>query len=161
GALCVAVFFIRRHYTHTSSLLRRLDGLVSVAERATSTPPPSGGNAPAAPELPKYDPNGKTAVLLVNGFTGVGLHTLFRVLRLFGGVFKNFVFIQVGAIDAGVFKGVDEIQALKNKVADEVKRYVTFMGQNGFYAEAYSSIGVDIVEEATKLAPSIIEKFPQ
>jgi hypothetical protein len=159
GALVVVVLFVKRHYKNTGALLRRLDGLVRVAQPAT----PSGGAAvpPAAPP-PQFDPTGKTAVVLVNGFTGVGLHTLFSIVRLFSGVFKNFVFIQIGAIDADVFKGAEDIQKLKEQVAAEVQKYVDFMKANGFYAEALSSIAVDIVDEAaTNLAPKVLEKFPQ
>lgn len=155
GALVGVIYAIRRHYRHTGSLLTRLDGLVRVAKTAT----PLSTNQPAAP--PQFDPAGRTAVLLVNGFSGVGLHTLFTVVRLFSGIFKNFVFIQIGAVDAGVFKGADEIEHLRTKVADEVRQYVEFMNQNGYYAEGHSAIGVDVVEEAVNLAPAIQEKFPQ
>lgn len=155
GTLVVVMYFIRNHYHNTGKLLTRLDGLVRVAK--TSTPAPT--NPPAAP--PTFDPNGRTAVLLVNGFSGVGLHTLFTVVRLFSGIFKNFVFIQIGAIDAGVFKGADEIDHLRSKVQQEVQQYVEFMNQNGYYAECISTIGVDIVEEAVNLAPTIQQKFPQ
>ncbi|MCE9592261.1 MAG: APC family permease [Planctomycetes bacterium] len=154
GAFVGVVFLIRRHYRQTAVVLRRLDGLVRVARAAAPMQPATAG-------APVFDPNGRTAVLLVNGFSGVGLHTLFTVVRLFSGIFKNFVFVQIGAIDAGVFKGADEIDHLRTKVAEEVKQYVEFMQQNGYYAECYSAIGVDIVEEAVELAPTIQEKFPQ
>ena len=52
-----------------------------------------------------FDPKGKTAIVMVNGFNGLGLHTLLGLLRIFPGVFKNFVFVQVGVVDAGNFKG--------------------------------------------------------
>ncbi|MCC7191955.1 MAG: APC family permease [Phycisphaeraceae bacterium] len=157
SVLVIVVMGIRHHYRKTGALLKRLDGLVRVAE---STPAPvSSDGKPVVP--PAFDPSGKTAVVLVNGFSGVGLHTLFSIVRLFSGIFKNFVFVQVGAIDAGVFKGAAEIAALKEKVADDGRRYVDFMQQNGFYAEAVSSLGVDIVQEAVDLAPKILEKFPQ
>ena len=162
GGMLAAVFAIRRHYRYTGTLLKRLDGLIRVAETPPPAAPSSSAAAPApAPAPPVLDPDAKTAVLLVNGFTGVGLHTLFSVIRLFGGMFKNFVFVSVGAIDAGVFKGADEIGALRTKVADDVQRYVKFMNQNGYHAEAISAIGVDIVDEATKLAPGIIDRYPQ
>ena len=43
----------------------------------------------------------------VSGFDGLGLHTLFSIIRLFGGIYKNFVFVEIGLIDAGNFKGED------------------------------------------------------
>ena len=60
-----------------------------------------------------FNPAAKTAVLMVNGFNGLGLHTLFNVIRFFGSEFKNFVFIEIGIIDAGNFKGSDEMENLK------------------------------------------------
>ena len=159
GVLVAAVFGIRQHYRNTAAVLKRLDGLVRVAQTAPAAAPASAGQPPTP--TPAFDPSGKTAVVLVNGFSGVGLHTLFSIVRLFSGIFKNFVFVQIGAIDAGIFKGADEIQALKEQVAGEGKRYVDFMNQNGFYAEAVSAVGVDIVEGAVNLAPGILERFPQ
>jgi hypothetical protein len=67
---------------------------------------------------PKFDPRAKTAVILVGGYNGLGLHTLFNVTRLFGDIFKNFFFLQVGIIDAGNFKGTAEIERLKEHVDD-------------------------------------------
>ena len=82
----------------------------------------------------KYDPQDKTAVLLVNGFNGLGLHTLFGIIRLFGGTFKNFVFIQVGVVDAGNFKGAEEVALMKESVQKELDRYVQYMRCHGYYA---------------------------
>jgi hypothetical protein len=39
-----------------------------------------------------FDPRARTAVILVNGFNGLGLHTLFGVIRLFGSLYRNFVY---------------------------------------------------------------------
>ena len=47
----------------------------------------------------EIDLKAKTAAVLENGFNGLGLHTLFAVLRMFPGGFRNFVFVQVGVID--------------------------------------------------------------
>jgi hypothetical protein len=148
---------IKRHYRSVGLLLRRLDGLVEkpefseaglLSEKAT----------PAAE--PKFDPNGRTAVLLVSGFNGMGLHTLFNVMRLFGGIFRNFVFVQVGVIDAGNFKGSQEVGRLEAQAKSDVERYVKLMKRNGFYAEGISEIGVDIVEEVMKITSRIMERLP-
>lgn len=106
------------------------------------------------------DPKSKTAVLLINGFNGLGLHTLFNVMRLFGGVFKNFIFVQIGVFDAGNFKGASEVENLHYHIKQEMDRYVNFMRSHGHCAEGYSSVGIDVVEEITNLAPKILERFP-
>jgi hypothetical protein len=106
------------------------------------------------------DPKGKTAAILVNGFNGLGLHTLFSVFRLFGSSYKNYVFVEIGSIDAGNFKGADEIDNLGNFVRNETSKYVDYMKEHGYYSEAYFSIGTDVVDEVNKLVPAITEKFP-
>lgn len=90
----------------------------------------------------------------------MGLHTLFNVMRLFGGVFKNFIFVQVGVIDVGNFKGTQEVGHLESQAKVEVSRYVNLMRRNGLYAEGISEIGVDIIDEVMKITPKIIERFP-
>ena len=35
-----------------------------------------------------------------------------------------------------------------------------FVRLNGYYAEAFYSVGVDIVDEMTKVTPQILERFP-
>jgi len=81
-------------------------------------------------------------------------------MRLFGGAFKNFVFINVGIIDAGNFKGAQEVAHLKNDVEINLNRYVNYMAKQGFYAEGISSVGVNIVDEVSNMAPEILKKFP-
>ena len=106
------------------------------------------------------DPQGRTAVILVNGFNGLGLHTLFAVVRMFPKFYQNFVFAQVGVIDAGNFKGATEVENLKRHVAAEGERYAAYMRSRGFAAEARQVIGTDVVEEATGLCAEITKQFP-
>jgi amino acid transporter len=157
GALAGMAVFTKQHYRKTFQLLGRLDDLVKIAE-------PSGPAFPREAELAgkavKYDPLKKTAVLLVNGFNGLGLHTLLNVIRLFGNEFKNFVFIQVGVVDAGNFKGAEELATMKTEVKKELDRYVNYMRRHGYYAAGYSSFGTDVVNEIANLAPQILERFP-
>jgi amino acid transporter len=156
--LVVLAFAIKRHYKQTFRLLQRLNTLVTAAE--------SPDNEAAAAEQSKNgsalecDPTAKTAVLLVNGFGGLGLHTVFSVIRLFGGVFQNFVFVNVGIVDAGMFKGAAEIEHLRNEAQKQANRYVEFMQRNGYYAESVASVAIDIVDEVAKIAPKILERFP-
>ncbi len=158
GTLIVLAILIKRHYDNTFKLLRKLDDLVMVAD--SSEPVLPAGAVKGAKQGPKFDARAKTAVVLVNGFNGLGLHTLFGVIRLFGEGFRNFVFVQVGVIDAGTFKGTADIEHLDKHTKTEVKRYVEFMQRNGYYAEGFTSIGNDAVEEITKIATRILERFP-
>jgi hypothetical protein len=158
GTLVVAAILIRRHYHNIRLLLGRLDSLVDRPE-FSDRGLMQGATAASAAE-PKFDANGKTAVLLVSGFNGMGLHTLFAIMRLFGGIFKNFVFVEVGVIDAGNFKGTQEVGRLEAQIKGEEDRYAGFMKRNGFYAEGISEIGVDVIEEVMRITPRIMERFP-
>jgi len=154
GLLVMLAFFIKGHYVRTYDTLKRLDIIVESAVM-------SGGEIDehALPE-PVCDPKAKTAAILVNGFNGLGLHTLFSVLRLFKGVYRNFVFIEIGPIDAGNFKGADEIGHLTEYVDNESAKYVKYMKEHGYHAEAFTSIGTDVVEEINKLVPKVTGRFP-
>ena len=100
-------------------------------------------------------------MLLVNGFNGLGLHILLAVVRMFPKVYHNFVFVQVGVLDAGNFKGADEVENLREYSRAEVEHFVSYMVRRGYYTEAHIALGTDIVEEAAKLCDIIAGKFPQ
>ncbi|MDD5270818.1 MAG: APC family permease [Candidatus Omnitrophica bacterium] len=157
GTLVLFVIGIKRHYDNTAKLLKRLDSLVMAAGFS------SAENIPGITKKEKgeFDPEAKTAVLLVNGFNGTGLHTLFNIFRLFGDSFKNFVFLQIGVIDAGNFKGAEEIDRLEAHAKSEIGRYVKFVGEHGYHAEGIFALGTDVVQEASELALKLTEKYPQ
>ncbi|HXI33483.1 MAG TPA: APC family permease, partial [Gemmatimonadales bacterium] len=85
GGLITCCFLIRRHYRHVHDSLRRLDGILAEL--------PPGAAPPPARAL---DPGAPTAVLLVGEYSGLGIHSLLTVNRLFPGHFRNFVFVSVG-----------------------------------------------------------------
>jgi len=157
ATLIAIAILIKRHYFATAKLLHRLNSLVSVAESAEDALSEERLNISLQQ---KPDPKEKTAVLLVSGFNGIGLHTLFGIIRLFGGVFKNFIFVQIGVVDAGNFKGRDEVSRVQAEAKNDIARYVRFMHKQGFYAEGVFEVGTDVVEEVSKLAPKILVRFP-
>lgn len=152
GGLIAASWWIKSHYRETKKLLRRLDSLVRAAGTGSDKDAP-------LPEV-EFDPRGKTAVLLVNGYNGLGLHTLFNIQRMYSGVYKNYVFVYIGVVDAGNFKGIEEMEALQANVKEQADKYVAFMRRHGSYAEAYTDVGTDVVSETIEMAPRILEKFP-
>lgn len=155
GALVVLAVIVRRHYEHTRKLLGRLDSLVEVSKASIEAIPSETRQGPP------YDPDVKTAIVLVNGFNGLGLHTLFSIVRTFGGAFKQYVFLQVGAVDAGNFKGAEELKRLQEHIETDLIKYVAYMNAEGYYAESYGVVGTDIVEEISKMSKQILGRFPQ
>lgn len=104
--------------------------------------------------------NDLTAVVLVNGYTGIGLYSLFNMLNTFHGTYKNFVFIQVGIIDSGSFHRMEHINKLKTDMEIDLSKYCYLIKQLGYNAEYRYSLGTDVAEEVEKLTPEIITKFP-
>ncbi len=149
GTLIVISIFIKRHYYEVTKILHRLNTLVQAA-----------AISPVVKELQTaFDPKSRTAVILVGGYNGLGLHTLFNVSRFFGKEFRNFIFVQIGVIDAGNFKGAAEVVNLDAQVKKDLARYVEFMQRQGFYAEGLAYMGVDVLEEADKVVEVVSRRF--
>jgi amino acid transporter len=151
GILVAAAFAIRRHYVGVTNDLKRLDAIVEVAGLETGIHPSS----PAEP-----DRKARTAVILVNGFNGLGLHTVLNVPRMFGDTFRNFIFVQVGAVDAGNFKGAAELDALRAHTESEAGRYVAWARARGYGSKAFTSVGIDTTEEILRQARAVAKVFP-
>ncbi len=165
GSLVAIALFVKRHYGNIAKMLKRMDNLVLAAHHSQNGAISRivKGDAPnrdePSPE-PKFDPKARTAVMLVGGFNGLGLHTLFSIIRLFGGIYKNFVFVEIGLIDAGLYKGSDEVDNLQAHVNKELDGYVEFIRRHGYYGEGISALSHDVVEGSANLAPGILERFP-
>ena len=151
-SLVTVSLLIKRHYKKTYKLLGRLEELL------TLTIPKSPAKKT---ELPPPDRKTQTAIVLVNGYSGLGLHTLFNSIRHFSGQFKHFVFLQAGIIDAGRFKGVEEIENLKENIETDLNKYKELMNSHGYTAEYHYSLGTDVVDEVEKMAVNVSEKYPK
>jgi hypothetical protein len=80
---------------------------------------------------------------------------------MFGGIFKNFVFLEVGVIDAGSFKGAEEVDNLQAHVGKELDEYVAFVRRNGMHAEGVMGLSHDVVEGSGNLAADVAARYPQ
>ena len=151
GLLVAAAFAIKRHYTNVHGQLTRLDAIVAAADIETTSRTPAT-HEPA--------PNARTAIILVNGYNGLGLHTCLHVPRMFGNTFRNFVFLQVGAVDAGNFKGAAELDALRAHAQEGTERYAAWARAHGFGAATFTDIGHDVTGVVLRLAHDAAERFP-
>ena len=158
SALAATALGIKRHYNHVGRLIRKLDILRAVLDTDTEAAPAIAANPKpvTAPDL-----LAPSAVIFVNGYNGLGIHTLLSVTRLFGKDIKNYVFVQIGVVDAGVFKGVAEMSRLKTNMEEGLQTYVGVMRARGYHAEAISAVGTDVVQEILKMAPAIHERYPR
>ncbi len=154
GFLIAISFWVKNHYRQTQKRLFRLNELVAAALADEAVHVKLKEPAPC-------NPNARTAVFLVNGFNGLGLHTVLAVVRMFPRVYTNFVFLQVGVLDAGNFKGAAEVDNLRDHSRREVDNYVNYLSKQGFYAESRVALGTDIVDEAARMCGEIAAKYPQ
>jgi hypothetical protein len=149
GAVVAVCLVIRHHYRLTAKMLARLYDEVA--------------DIPPVPDavVGEPDPRRPTAAVLVGGFGGLGIHTTLNLFRAFPGHFKNLVFISVGVIDSGKFKGEGSIEELQARADDTIKKYVELAHSLGVPATGRTAIGTDAVEEAEKLCLALLREFPQ
>ncbi|NLW34370.1 APC family permease [Syntrophorhabdus aromaticivorans] len=142
-------YLIRTHYMKVRKGIRQLEEMLS---NVPTTEP--FNNEPV-------NPNNMTAILLVSGFNGFGLHTLLSIVRYFPNIYKNFIFVSVAEVDSGSFKGVAEMEALQENARHNLMKYVRVTRQHGFPADYRTDVGTDVVEGATKLVESVVKEFPR
>ncbi|HZW39362.1 MAG TPA: APC family permease [Ignavibacteriaceae bacterium] len=157
GSLISLSLLIKNHYNKAGKMVAELDSQILPA--LTSSIDYLNSAEEKTKEI-KFDSEAKTAVVLVNGFNGLGVHTLLSVVKTFPKTFNNFVFLQVGVIDAGNFKGRTEIQKLEESIKNEGKRYVEFMQKVGHYSESFFKLDTEAVDGIQSLAEKIYNKFP-
>jgi len=109
---------------------------------------------------PAKDPKAPTAVLMVSGYNGLGVHSLLSLLNLFPKQFKNVVFLSVGRIDSDRFKTDESLEELRFKVEDDLFQYVRLARRLGLYAECRHTMGTDTVEELEKLCDQVAKDYP-
>jgi hypothetical protein len=116
------------------------------------------GGAPTAGEPNPKDP---VAAVLVGGYTGLGVHTFLNAIRFGPGQFKGTVFLSVGVVDSGIFKGAEAVDELRKHTADSLDKYVDHARKLGMPAVGYMSIGTDPVDELEQLCVTIKKQFPR
>lgn len=147
GSFIGLCFLIRGHYQQVRGLLGKLGEQL--------------GNIPVGEAQEMEEPNREdpTAVVLVESYGGAGIHTLLNIFRAFPGHFKNMVFISVGVIDSGGFKGHEELNALEHRTEETLKRYCDLAARLGIPSDYRYAIGTDVVEEAEELCLQVRKEF--
>jgi hypothetical protein len=138
---------VRSRYRRVRRMLSSLD------EVLTSLPLPE----PKVP--PELAPDGPTAIILVESYAGLGIHTVLSVQRMFPRHFKNMVFCSVGLVDSGQFKEVKNVQDLERKVRGDLEKYVSLSQRMGTYAEYRYTLGTDLIEELEGMCLDLVKEF--
>ncbi len=141
-------FYIKQHYGEVAKKLIRLSNTL---ENVKGAPPDLA--------LP-LRPGGRTAVILVGGFGGLGVHTVQTILKTFPGIYTNMIFVSVGVVDSGGFKGEEAVSTLKAETEKMLGNYVLLASRLGLASTYRAGIGTDVVEEAEKLCYAVAREFP-
>ncbi|HEX3725495.1 MAG TPA: APC family permease, partial [Pirellulales bacterium] len=148
--MCVALCFaIRRYYDRVVLRLQRLSALLEIVT-------PAG-----APTAGEPDANLPCCAVLVGGYSGLGVHTFLNAIRFGPGQFKGTVFLSVGVVDSGNFKGSDAVEDLRRHTAESLDKYVDHARRLGMPAVGYMTIGTDPVDELEHLCVAVKKRFPR
>jgi len=144
-ALCMA---IRRHYAGVSARLKRLDQILAAL--------------PSQP-VPKrsLDKSKPTAVLLVGGYSGLGIHSLLTIVKLFPRYFQSVLFVTIGVVDSATFQGVEEVDRLHDQAEEDLKKYVDQAERMGLPADYRVAMGTEAVAECVRMATEIASEYPR
>lgn len=141
-------FLVHGHYQGVRNALRETDGILR-----TVSFPDTRNTSPPDPEQP-------TAVHLVYGYNGLGVHTLLVMSKLFPNLYKNVIFVSVAVIDSGTFKGVDSVNKLEESTREFLGKYVDLAQRMGFASDCRMATSTDIVESLADLCKYYHARFP-
>jgi hypothetical protein len=148
-ATCTAV---KRHYAQVGRRLRQLSRELSLVGLPPTEPAPRR----------ELDPTAMTAVVLAGGYGGLGIHTLLQIPRVFPNQFHQVLFVSVGVIDAGSFKGETEVAALTHNTDANLARYVELARTHmGWSADSICALGTEAVSELERLCRDIHVRYPR
>lgn len=149
GAVVGGCLFIRRHYRRVEENLQRLERIMDALPREDPS------------VVPPLDRRRPTAVLLVGGYGGVGVHAMLTIQRLFPGHFRNMVFVSVAVIDAATMKGVQEVDRLRAGTETALRHYVDLARRFGLAADCRMAIGTDVLDEGEAACARVAAEYPR
>ena len=143
-------FLVKRHYLSVQEALKRLDITL------TNLPLPRGDEVPIMGTCDKKNP---VAVVMVEKFAGLGIHAIFSVQKLFGNRFSDFLFVSVARIDTSKFKGVEELENLKQNTENNLKQYVDLVHRMGYRGDYRYVVDTDLIEGMEKMCDEISAEY--
>jgi amino acid transporter len=143
---------IRRHYRSAEAKVNQLYQELGDLPR---------GQSGRGIELREPAVEDRVAAILVERYGGVGIHTVLNVLRIFPGHFTGLVFLSVGTIDSGEFKGGHAVEHLRQRTAELLAQYRKLAAELGLPSTSRMEIGTEVVESAEALCLSVAKEFPK
>jgi amino acid transporter len=147
GGVLAICFLVRSHYRAVNAKMAELyRALANIPRVQEGSPGP-------------VDPATHAAAVLVGGYSGLGIHTTLAAFRAFPGQFKSVVFLSVGVLDSGGFKGDEAVDRLRAQTDEGLRKYVELMHGQGVPATYRAAIGTDVVSELERLCLGVAKEF--
>ena len=147
-----ACLLIRRHYRSAEARVNQL------YQELGDLPRRHDGRGA---ELGEPMPEDRVAAILVERYGGVGIHTVLNVLRMFPDHFRGLVFLSVGVIDSGEFKGGHAVEHLQQQTSELLAQYRSLAAELGLPSTSRMEIGTEVVESAEVLCLRVAGEFPK
>lgn len=148
--LCIVLcFLIKKHYENVRLQVAKLDHAFENL--------PSGAPRQQAVE---FDPEKPIAVILVSNYSGLGVHILLNIFRLFPGAFRNVIFASVATVDSEFFKETEQLKRLSERTESMLRQYTDFSEKIGIPARYEYHLGTDVVEAVSELCVEISKRYP-
>jgi amino acid transporter len=149
GTLVALCFMTRHYYDGVNRRVRKLnEALIDIPTR------------PEDLNVREPDPTQPTAIVLVGGYSGLGIHTMLNAIRFSPNYYKNLVFVSVGVVDSGNFKGIEAMEELRLHTEETLHKYVDLANRLGMPSTSFMAIGTDPVEELEHLCVDVYKRFP-
>jgi hypothetical protein len=100
-----------------------------------------------------------TAIQLVGGYNGFGVHTFLSIHRAFPNLYKNFIFVSVAVVDQSLFKADEKLTDLEKSAQESLAKYVDLARKLGLPAEYRIAVGTDVVDAAYNLCRELVNDF--
>lgn len=141
-------YSIKRHYLAVKQKLKLADELFAIED------------GKACLDIPEIEPGKPTAVLLVNDSQSSAMHTLLWIMRLFPGVYRNFIFVSVGEVDSEHFIQEDKFTSRRAGIKQILKKITRYCHNKGYGSEYYIDYSTDVVDKLTELCIQVMDKYP-
>jgi hypothetical protein len=86
---------------------------------------------------------------------------MLNAVRYIPSYFKSFIFISVGVVDSGNFKGSGAIEDLTEHTQRSLNCYVDLAQRLGMPATSYYAVGTDAVDVLEQVCVRVAREFPK
>jgi hypothetical protein len=81
-------------------------------------------------------------------------------MKLFPNTFKNVIFVTVGVLDSGNFKGAEEMHQLEDKVMSGLSKYMAMARQYKLNVDYRMELATEVFSTVEKMCRELKKEYP-